>query len=1212
MVAVIERVRGWIGNASVKVIVKKRALSVVLAVMMSAVLFGGTLSSRDSNFLKIRSYASEGLVFDTVRVHNQAILMPQHATTVVSNPVVTAIDTSALKRIKNNLFSKKTIPHPPRVFVQKEHLEHVQVFEKDISLLSIDEIQKFIHQPILYPNADTIPLAQPAPLKVAALYQKGTTLSNMFQLDVSDGLPTSEVLCVLEDRRGNLWIGTDGGGVCCYDGTYITCYTVEHGLSSNHILSIYEDDKGCLWLGTNGGGIIKYDGKYIINYRCVDKRAVNKVWAITDDRKGQLWFATQQGVFCFKDDCFIPFYKADGLLHSVTWSILCDKDSNVWIATERGVSCFDGREMCNYSEKAGLCPGRIRALEQDNNGNLWFGSHGHGVYCYNGRSLINLSTKDGLVHNTIMSLHTDKHGNVWIGTASKGISKYDGQALSRMEADDGVDRNSITGITEDHRGIMWFGSYGNGVMKYNPNRFIHLSMRGDDLRQVKVECLSSDADGRVWMATKEQGICCYYNGVFTNHVLGDRLHGQRVLCMFEDSKGNMWFGTEGFGVYLFDGHSVTAYTVEQGLCLNTIGSITEDFDGNIWFGTGSSCISKFDGRRFWTIDQSNSPAKYLSIELLCDSKGRVWGNGKGCLYAYEGAEMIRYDLPESMRKMHIKPLYEDRDGILWFGSFQNGVIAYDGTSFIHIDVKGGLSNNEVSSIIEGRDGRLWLGTAKGLNLIVKAKGGAFGTNKIYQFLKGDGLRNLGFSPNCQCLDNKNRLWWACNGELEMLDLNQFELNSVTPAVQFKWLDINGHYIDFNKPTDKNEQGVVFDETVPFYNYPIDPVLDYDRNFLTFHFSATDRVNTDKVLYSYMLKGMDENWSDADRESKADYRNLSPGSYCFMVRAKGEAGGWSEPVEYSFVIKPPLWRTMGAKIIMLLLVIAFIYALFVWRLYRMKQRQIILKKAVVKATGKLKAQKDLIERAHQEIKDSISYAQRIQTAILPPSRLIKAYLSNSFVLYRPKAIVAGDFYWIEPRGETILFAVADCTGHGVPGALMSMLCHNGLNQSVKENGLTRPGQILDNTRQIIIDQFEQSEEEVKDGMDIALCALNKHFLSYSGANNPLWIIRRDSKQVEEIKADRQPMGKFAFAHPYCTHQIQLCKDDCFYIFTDGFADQFGGVNNKKFKPGRLKNLLISIQQQPMEEQKKLLEIAFDNWKGDQEQVDDMCIMGVKIM
>ncbi|MBI2259473.1 MAG: tetratricopeptide repeat protein [Flavobacteriia bacterium] len=269
------------------------------------------------------------------------------------------------------------------------------------------------------------------------------------------------------------------------------------------------------------------------------------------------------------------------------------------------------------------------------------------------------------------------------------------------------------------------------------------------------------------------------------------------------------------------------------------------------------------------------------------------------------------------------------------------------------------------------------------------------------------------------------------------------------------------------------------------------------------------------------------------------------------------------------------------------------------------------------------QKDIVEKSHhllqeknREILDSITYAKRIQSAILPQEKNIKSFLPESFILYKPKDIVAGDFYWFEVVDDTIIFAAADCTGHGVPGAMVSVVCNNGLNRAVREFGLTFPNMILDKTREIVIEEFEKSDEDVKDGMDISLFALDlkNNILNWSGANNPLWIIRKNIQgmvEVVETKPDKQPIGKHFDSKPFTLFETKLQKNDIIYIFTDGFQDQFGGPKEKKYRASQMRELFISLFDKPMAEQKIIIEKSFEDWKGDLEQVDDVCVIGVRV-
>ncbi len=291
----------------------------------------------------------------------------------------------------------------------------------------------------------------------------------------------------------------------------------------------------------------------------------------------------------------------------------------------------------------------------------------------------------------------------------------------------------------------------------------------------------------------------------------------------------------------------------------------------------------------------------------------------------------------------------------------------------------------------------------------------------------------------------------------------------------------------------------------------------------------------------------------------------------------------------------------------------VFLIFVFNRLRVTKKQ---KFVIEKQKNEVEQQKEVVEQAHteleeknQEIMDSITYAKRIQSAILPPIKVVKEYLQESFILYKPKDIVAGDFYWLEHSKGKVLFAAADCTGHGVPGAMVSVVCNNGLNRSVREYGLTDPGEILSKTREIVVQEFAKSEEDVKDGMDIALCSLEGKTLKYAGAHNPLWIIR--DGEILETKANKQPIGQFDNPEPYTTHTFELQKKDAVYIFSDGYVDQFGGEKGKKFKAKAFRELLLSIQDKSMEGQKVIIDEAFETWRGSLEQIDDVCVIGVRI-
>ena len=327
-----------------------------------------------------------------------------------------------------------------------------------------------------------------------------------------------------------------------------------------------------------------------------------------------------------------------------------------------------------------------------------------------------------------------------------------------------------------------------------------------------------------------------------------------------------------------------------------------------------------------------------------------------------------------------------------------------------------------------------------------------------------------------------------------------------------------------------------------------------------------------------------------------------------------------------------------KVIIFGFILVLLFTVYILKAYRDKNKanstlqeqksEIEQKNSQLKnANDEITLAKHEIEEKNHEILDSINYAKRIQSAILPPDSYWNQQLPDSFVLYLPKDIVAGDFYWMERVGDEVLFAAADCTGHGVPGAMVSVVCHNALNRSVREFGMHQPAEILDKVTDLVIETFERSDHEVKDGMDISLCGLTMSTmeLEFAGAHNPCWIVREgnaeyegmelnmelEGKSLYEIKADKQPVGKFAYREKFTYNKIKVQKGDVIYLSSDGFPDQFGGSKGKKLKSKAFKKLLVEMSSKEIQEQRKILEEAFKEWMGDFEQLDDVCVIGVRI-
>jgi serine phosphatase RsbU (regulator of sigma subunit) len=311
--------------------------------------------------------------------------------------------------------------------------------------------------------------------------------------------------------------------------------------------------------------------------------------------------------------------------------------------------------------------------------------------------------------------------------------------------------------------------------------------------------------------------------------------------------------------------------------------------------------------------------------------------------------------------------------------------------------------------------------------------------------------------------------------------------------------------------------------------------------------------------------------------------------------------------------------------LIMLVFAVVLAYFIYNSYRIKreanvkleEKNILITRQrdeIEKQRDDISEQRDRIAEQNKLIWDSIHYAKRIQSALLPDDLNFNNVLDHFFIMYRPKDVVSGDFYWESKVGDEVIVVAADCTGHGVPGALMSMLGVTFLNEIVNTRNITRPSEILDALRDDVINAFNQKgqrDDEIYDGMDIAVCCINQknNTVQFSGANNPLVLIRES--EVYQFKGDRMPVAISDNMMAFNNHTIELQQNDQIYIFSDGYIDQFGGENNKKFMRKRLVKLLTDIKDEPMNNQKEILVKTFDDWKGANEQTDDVVIIGMRI-
>jgi ligand-binding sensor domain-containing protein/serine phosphatase RsbU (regulator of sigma subunit) len=879
------------------------------------------------------------------------------------------------------------------------------------------------------------------------------------------------------------------------------------------------------------------------------------------------------------------FYKTlQGLKHNVIRCMLQDKAGNLWLGTNGGVCRYDGKSFTSYTEKEGLSNNCVISILEDKTGNLWVGTDGGGVCRYDGKTFTNFTEKEGLSNNVVWSILEDKTGNLWFGTDG-GVCRYDGKSFTNFKEKEGLSNIVVSSILEDKTGNLWFGTNGGGVCRYDGKSFINF--------------------------TEKEGLCNNY-----------------VMSILEDKTGNLWFGTFGGGVCRYDGRhsasgtvaervgSFTTFTEKEGLSNNYVMSILEDKTGNLWFGTNGGGVCRYDGRH-----------------IASGTVGERVGS------------FTTFTEKEGLSNNYVMSILEDKTGNLWFGT-NGGVCRYDGKFFTNFTEKEGLSNNAVLNMIQDVEGNIWYGTRKGLSKVtpmrlaeLAGKNDNYKPNIeafFYNYGYNDGFLGLNCRRNSVLQDSKGRIWWGTDlltcydpeGDIADTTAPSVNLTSVKLfGEEIAWANLNAVYTDSTgKEIIKGKtndtllsngillKDIKFDGLTKWFNLPEHLSLPHNNNNLTFNFIGVHMQSRNHIKYQYKLEGIDPAWSSITDRTEAPYGNLPSGDYTFKIKAMNQSGVWSEPLEYKFIVRPPWWQTWWFRTLVGVLIISMILSYIKLRERALRAEKEKLEQTVKERTAEVVEQKQLIEEKHKEITDSINYAERIQRPLLASKKILDENLNDYFVLFKPKDVVSGDFYWATKLSNNNFVLVnADSTGHGVPGAIMSILNIACLDKAVTK-GIISPELILDETRSLIIENLKSdgSTEGGKDGMDGSLLSFDfkNNILHCASAYNPIWVIR--GNELIEKKADRLPIGKHhRDTEPFTLHTITIQKGDAVYTLTDGFPDQFGGPNGKKLKYKKLQELLLSITNEPMEIQKQKLNNFFDTWKGDLEQVDDVCLIGVRV-
>jgi len=1033
-----------------------------------------------------------------------------------------------------------------------------------------------------------------------------------------------KVNTIFQDKLGFIWIGTDQG-IVKYNGIDFLTFTTKNNLSSDIITSIAQDSSGTIWIGHRNGSISMYEDENFTPF--VPEEGISKVEisSFLISNSNTTWFTTYgEGVYFWGGKNRKRLYNIntdDGLLDNYAYSIVQGEKSNIYIATDKGISVYDTTShmiVDSITMSDGLPDNIVKHLCYTPDKKLWIAMEDGGICNYDVEKK-SFEFISSWMFGSINSFVIINQTELWISTKRNGVIKLNIDSTNKAWYKEYSKSQGLTGQTStiflDREHNVWIGSKDGLTLR--KNNCIEFLDSHDDFNIKSIFNLAFDKQGNIWIASQE-GLFKVMRSDMGKLIIQKVLDNPKFsflsfISVYCDSEGYIWAGTYGYGVYRINPNDLTfsVYTTKNGLANDNVFSITGKND-TILLSTQGGGVSVFnlkDSEKFKTLSIDNGLTSNYIYTSYIDSKNRFWfgtdGGGVACMN--NGNFQKCQDQNDTLFSKVFYSITEDTKNRVWLASSNKGIYIYDGSIFKTINELNGLRTNDIRSIVRTSDGRIVLVSNEGIDM---------------------------FDIKSETFE-----YW---GEDDKVAYQEPSLNAAVPDLSGNiWIGTQEGIIVFNPLKDSTiqlEPNLQITDKLLF-SKPIassKTKFGYKENYFTFHYIGLWYKAPGKLLYRYKLEGADMEWSAPTRNLQMTYSNLSFGDYRFVVEVSHIPGKWlsSPKASFSFTIKPPFYFTWWFISSMIIIIIIGVFSFIKYRTAKLERDKDILEEEVRKRTREIQMQKEEIEAQRDEIeiqhsfvtnqrdqiaiqnrdiKASIEYASRIQQAMLPPVDLIKDYFKEYFILYNPRDIVSGDFYYFNQRDGKIIFAAADCTGHGVPGAFMSMLGITLLNDVVNDIPDFTAGKILSELRTRLKAALRQKgfDGETRDGMDISLCVFDPHkkTINYAGAYNSLFIVTNNELKV--YNADKMPIGLYPREDEFTDQHIELAKNDMLYIFTDGFHDQLGGERNTKFLIKNFRNLIVEISNNPAEIQKQLLAERISLWKNDHSQTDDMLIIGIRI-
>ncbi len=1087
-----------------------------------------------------------------------------------------------------------------------------------------------------------------------------------------DGLSQNTVNCILQDNKGFMWFGTQDG-LNRFDGERFEYYKNRpnnpNSLCDNYIQCIYEDENGIFWIGTMNGGLNRFDASINqfnrYNYNSDDSLSIsnNMVNCIFKDQLGNLWIGTQNGLnrFDFQTSTFIRYLANPddpfSLSHNYINTIFEDHSGILWIGTANGLNQYDKKtekflfNKTDFQNKKDKNYYSINCISEDNAGNMWLGTNKDLIRRESNTGKMTLyqdipGNNNSLSGNTVNTICVDHQGRVWIGTDAGGLNLYDrkNDCFYHYKNDEqnpnSISDNNIVSLFQDRSGILWIGTTGYGlnqVCNFSKDfKYYHeFSDVQDSNENITIHAICEDHKGVLWLGVRDALIQYDRNNKRTIASYNyDSLDPKGISKGFifsiaedSDNHGNsLWISTFGGGLNCFNRetgifkHYQNNPNDPHSLSSDYIYFLFIDHRGDLWIGTrkGINCFDR-KAEHFKSYQHQQYNQKSLSNDYVYtifeDHLHQLWlGTGNGLnRFDRKTETFLSYKNnpqdPYSISNNRIYAIAEDQEGALWIGTQGGGLNRFsrDTEKFIYYTEEDGLSNNTIYGILIDNHANFWMSTNRGISKFNPD------TEEFENFDVSDGLQNLEFNTNSYFKSKEGEFFFGGIDGFNSFYPDSIEYNTYIPPIVITDFKLFNKSVPISLDSDKKSLlSMSITETEEIK-------LTYQQNIISFGFAALDFTVPEKNQYAYILKGFEKEWNYVGNNRNANFIGLPPGKYTFSVKGSNNDDVWNQKgTSLKITILPPFWETWWFRTLLIIMICVIAYSWYRMRVRKLERQKQKLEKQVKVRTAEIRNKNKLLEEKNEQIISSIRYGERIQNAILPLTEKIRSSLPEHFILYKPRDIVSGDFYWFNKTDGKTVLAVVDCTGHGVPGAFMSMLGNAFLNEIVTIQKILNPALILKYLHQEIRTALKQEKEqtETQDGMDVCLCVLEKNShtqkLLFAGAKCSLYIIKKGETELIEIKGDRKSIGgkQREMKREFTGHEFKVQKGDRLYLTTDGFADQQNS-KNRRYGSRRLKAFLQSVSELEMQEQEKALAQELARHQGKEEQRDDITVVGVKV-